>query len=241
MTTWQGAWYLAKEELRRTRWKHILTLIFIGYLCIFLVPMFADGMEGEDLGMVYWAIDFITLSLLPCLGLMSTQTFGNYWKTDTYTKKLAAWRTMPIRVDQIVLGRILTMLMILIPALILFFIIFFLAGQSLTSEIEIAAFIPFAIFWIGYSIMASIVYVYVEIGYSGKFYFWFCMLITFLFLFGMIVTVLLLESSLFVQSYRLAADGGWWLAIIGMISAIAAIGIGRSVLEKRLRMRSYTS
>lgn len=241
MTTWQGAWYLAKEEFRRIKWRHLITIIFIGYLSIFLVPMFADSSEGEEMGMMYWAVDFVTLTLLPCLGLMATQSFGNYWKTDPYTKKLAAWRTMPIRLNQIVLGRILLLILNALPALVVFYIVFYFVGRTITPEIEAAGFIPFAILWIGYSIAAGIIYIYFEIGFSGKLYFWFCMIFTFGFLIGMIICSLLLKRSLVVESYRLCAEGGWWLALIGIVLAAAATYIGRPLLEKKLRTRSYSS
>ncbi|MCR2803292.1 hypothetical protein [Paenibacillus soyae] len=241
MTTWQGGWYLAKEEFRRIRWKHVMTIIFIGYLSLFLVPMFADTYEGEEMGMMYWAVDFVTLTLLPCLGFMSTQSFGHYWKSDPYTKKLAAWRVMPIRPNQIVLGRILLFILNALPALIVFFLIFYLVVRMEAPDIELAAFIPFAIMWIGYSIAMGILYIYFEIGFSGKIYFWFCMIFTLGFLIGMIITSLLLKKSLIVESYRLCEEGGWWMALIGLVLVAVSIYIGRPLLEKRLKTRSYSS
>lgn len=96
MSTWRGAWFLAVEEFRKIRWKHLVTIIFIGYLLLFLIPMFADAWNGEEEYGAYWATDFIALSLLPFLGLMSSQPLGMHWKSNTTTKKLESWRTMPI-------------------------------------------------------------------------------------------------------------------------------------------------
>lgn len=241
MNTWQGAWFLAKDELKRTRWKHLITLIFIGYLALFLVPMFAEGLEEEDAFTLYWAVDFVTLTLLPCLGLMATQTIGIYWKTDSYTKKLAVWRTMPITIKQIVLGRVMLLIANGVTAQILFFILFYFAGRSINKSIELDTFILFALLWIGYSIASGIIYIYIETGYSGKFYFWFCMVVTFVFLGAMILYSLMLKHSLVLISYEAIDSGAWWISFIGIALAILAIYIGRQVMEKKLRSRSYTS
>ncbi|REK71588.1 hypothetical protein [Paenibacillus paeoniae] len=240
MNTWQGAWYLAKEELRRVRWKHLITLVFIGYLLIFLVPMFSDGrIENSLFG--YWALDFITITLLPMLGFMSTQNSGFYWKMDTYTKKLAAWRTMPITIKQIVLGRILLFLVNGIIAMIVFFTIYYLFARSLGADIELLDFILYALFWIGFSIAVGIIYLYLETGFSGMKYFWFCTAISLFLLVGMVVYTYFFKNSLVLLSYRTIAQGGWWMPLIMIVLAIAVFFFGRIIMDKKLRTRSYTS
>lgn len=241
MNTWQGAWFLAKDELKRARWKHLVTLIFIGYLALFLIPMFEEGLEAKDAFSVYWALDFVTLTLLPSLGLMSTQGMGFYWKIDSYTKKLAIWRTMPISIKQIALGRVMLLLVNGVTAQIIFFIIFYFAGRSIISSIELDTYIPFALLWIGYSTASGIIYIYVETGYSGKVYFWFCMIITFVYLGTMIFYTFLLKQSLVLASFEAIGNGAWWISFIGIALAVLAIAIGRPIIEKKLRTRSYAS
>lgn len=242
MNTRQGAWLLAKEEFKKIRWKHLITIIFIGYFTMFLVPMFTEALEEKDeMAMVYWSVDFIMVTLLPCLGLMSTQAWGNYWRTDSYTKKLAVWRTMPISVKQIVWGRLLLLITNAVPALILFFIIFYFAGRAASSSIVVETFVPFAIFWTGYSVAGSLIYIYFETGFSGKNYFWFCMCVTIGLLAAMVVSTWLLKSSFVLSSYTFIEDGGWWLALIGIAMAALAIIIIHPLMEKKLRTRSYIS
>lgn len=240
MSTWQGAWYLAKEELRRVRWKHLLTIFFIGYLLIFLVPMFADAREdNREFG--YWAMDFITVTLLPLLGMMSTQTTGFYWKMDSYTKKLAAWRTMPITIKQIVLGRMLLFLVNGLMAKIIFFIGYYLFARSLNVSLELIDFILYALFWTSYSVAVGIIYLFFETGFSGKKYFWFCTVASLVLLAGMLTYTYLSKNSLVLLSYEKIAEGQWWIAVIMMLLGIATFFIGRAVMEKKLRTRSYTS
>lgn len=240
MNTWQGAWCLAKEELRRIRWKHIITLIFIGYLLIFLVPMFSDSREDNS-AFAFWAMDFITVSLLPMLGLMSTQQSGFYWKMDSYSKKLAAWRTMPITIKQIVLGRILLFLTNGLTAKIVFFTIYYLFARSLGANMRLMDFILYALFWIGLSIAIGIFYIYFETGYSGMQYFWFCTVIALLILAGMAFYSYTTRDSLVLLSYETIAQGGWWLPLVGILLGTASFLLVRKAMEKKLRTRSYTS
>lgn len=240
MNTWQGAWCLAKEELRRIRWKHIITLIFIGYLLIFLVPMFSDSREDNS-AFAFWAMDFITVSLLPMLGLMSTQQSGIYWKMDSFTRKLAAWRTMPITIKQIALGRIVLYLTNGLIAKIVFFTIYYLFARSLGATMSLMDFVLYALFWIGLSIAIGIMYLYFETGFSGMQYFWFCMVIALLLLAAMAFYSYTTRDSLVLLSYEIIAQGGWWLSLIGILLGILSfLGI-RKAMEKKLRTRSYTS
>ncbi|MFF2890424.1 hypothetical protein [Paenibacillus sp. NPDC057967] len=240
MNTWQGAWCLAKEELRRIRWKHIVTLIFIGYLLIFLVPMFADSREDNST-FAFWAMDFITVSLLPMLGLMSTQNSGIYWKMDSFTRKLAAWRTMPITIKQIALGRIVLYLTNGLIAKIVFFTSYYLFARSLGANMRLMDFVLYALFWISLSVAIGIIYLYFETGYSGIKYFWVCMVISLLLLAGMVLYSYTTRDSLVILSYEIIQQGGWWLPLIGVLLGAASFMIVRRAMEKKLRTRSYTS
>jgi hypothetical protein len=57
----------------------------------------------------------------------------------------------------------------------------------------------------------------------------------------MILSAVLWKRSFVIESYRLSADGEWWLALVGIFMAAAAIYFGRPLLEKKLRQRSYSS
>lgn len=242
MGTWQGAWFLAKEEFKKIRWKHLITLVFIGYFTLFFVPMFIEAHEEkEKMSMVYWSLDFLSVTLLPYLGLMSTQAWGNYWRTDFYSKKLAGWRIMPIPIKQIVWGRLLLLILNTVPALILFYSIFYFVSRLMTPILEPSAFVPFAIFWMGYALAGSIIFTYLESGFSGKVYFWFCLCVTLGMLGAMVLSTMLLKSSFVLSSYTFIENGGWWLALIGIAMAALAIMIIHPLMEKKLRTRSYIS
>ncbi|MBH5320199.1 hypothetical protein I6N90_20545 [Paenibacillus sp. GSMTC-2017] len=241
MSTWRGAFFFAKEELKKVRWKHLLTLFFIGYMVMFMMPMFTDAIKGENGEAFNWAIDFITLSVLPTLGFMSTQSMGFYWKTDVFTKKLVVWRTMPIPVKQIALGRFLIFITILLPALILYFILFYVILKFTIDEISLLPFILFAIFWIGYAITIGLIYLFFELTQSGKVYFWFCMLLVIGYLAIMVAYTFTTKQSVVIMSYNTFIQGNWWIALISVLISVLVTLIMIPKITKKLKTRSYIS
>ncbi|MFD0588745.1 hypothetical protein ACFQZE_12160 [Paenibacillus sp. GCM10027627] len=241
MNAWRGSIFLAKEEFKRAKWKHLLTLFFIAYLSFFLVPMFAEAYTEEEGHFFYWSLDFVALTLLPCLGIMSSQMTGFYWKTDSYSKKLASWRTMPIPVNQIALGRVLLLLLNALPAKTIFFIIFYGLIRTMNVDIELLPFIGFAVFWIGYSTAVGFIYVYCESGFTGKQYFWIIMLFTLVVLTSMIMVTVFAKRSLILTSYYCIEQGGWWLSVVGVLAGAAMLLLGLPMLVKKLKTRNYAS
>ncbi|MDQ6421373.1 ABC transporter permease [Paenibacillus sp. LHD-117] len=237
MGKWKGAWFLVKSELLRARWKSIIPIVFAGYMLLFMVPLFENALNGNDSSFAYWAIDLYALLLFPCLGLMVTQPYF-YWRTDTYTKKLEVWRTLPIPFKQIVLGKFLLYLTISIPAMILFFTGFYFAVHAMNPQFELGAFLQFALFWIVYTTIAGFGYLYVELGYKGKIYFWYCLILSFAALGGLIAVFAWTKESILLNSYLTVLNGGWWLPLAAIAVAAAGIPLGLGSIEKKLRKRN---
>jgi hypothetical protein len=219
---WKGAWYLAKHELAKDRWKSLLSLVLIGYVLLFTVPLINDVVQGEEEGMASWAVDFIYLTILPCLGFVMNQTMLRFWKENSYTKKLAQWRTLPISSKQIALGRIIQLTIVLFLALLVYFILQFLLVRGMGADIDAGSFILYGLFWFGYSLTMAIAYVYWEVGHSGKMYF------LFNFIYIMVLLVISISLTLFEIGNVVATtlneieSGNWWITIAAItVSAVA--------------------
>lgn len=236
---WKGAWYLAKHELAKDRWKSLYTLAFVGYLLLFTVPLLNDVVDGEDKNMISWATDFIYLTILPCLGFIINQTMMRSWKENSYTRKMAQWRTLPISSRQIALGRIIQLAVVLFCAQLLFFILQFLLVRNMGADLSVGHFALYALFWYGYSLTMAIGYVYWEVGHSGKIYFFFNL--------AYIVVLLAISASLaifkvgniVVTSFEAIENGFWWISLAAIAVSAVAIFIGVNRIEKRLESRTY--
>ncbi|MBD2868462.1 hypothetical protein [Paenibacillus arenilitoris] len=239
MDLWKGAWYLAKHELAKDRWRSLFTFAFVLYMLLFSVPLFIDNWEGEASRRFAWATDFIYLSLLPCLGFIFNKTMASYWKNDAYTKKMAQWRTMPISSRQIALGRLIQMAAVLLASQLLFFLLQYVILRLSGVELSPVSFILYALFWFFYSITMATAYVYWEIGHTGKIYLIVNFIYIFLFLLVTTALTMFKSGNIIVNSLLAIEDGNWWIVLAALAAAVAAVFIGVNRMENRLEKRSY--
>ncbi|MHA7965947.1 hypothetical protein ACX93W_17640 [Paenibacillus sp. CAU 1782] len=239
MNTWQGAWYFAKEEFRRGGWRHLMGVFFIFYLLLFLGGYFSSAMkDGELDSFIGWAMDFLAWGLFPLLGLLSSQVKGFYWKTDDYTNKVVGWRILPISNRQVALGRIFLLLMNAIPTLGIFFTLFYLMTTQLYSvPLDLVGYLLFSLFWFSYAIAVAVIYTYIEIGFSGKFYFWFCLIFVVLLLGTSILLSYLVQYSVLVRVYELSRDGQGWISLIALGVAVLAAVVSYNAKIGRIQKR----
>lgn len=240
MNDWKAAWFLAKHELVKDRWKSLFSLVFIAYILLFSVPSFEQSLRGDRDVMTSWATDFIYILILPLLGFVMNQSMFNYWKYNSYTKKMAQWRTMPISAKQIAIGRLIQMTIILFTAQLIFFSSQYILVSAMGSKILLLDFGLYALLWFGYSLMVAVSYIYWEIGYSGKMYFMVSMLYCAVILILTIGLGALKFGNLVFNSLEYIQQGHWWISIVGLVIGIAALLVGVKQLEKRLDKRSYT-
>ena len=239
MGLWKGSWYLAKHELAKDGWKSLFTLLFIGYLLLFTVPLLNDALNGEKESLIGWAADFIYLTILPVLGFVVNQTMMRYWKENSYTRKMAYWRILPISSKQIALGRIIQLAIVLFAAQLVFFILQFLLVRNMGADISAGHFALYGLFWFGYSLTIAITYVYWEVGHNGKMYF-FSNLAYMVILLAVSVSLAIFKlGNVVVTTLQAIVDGSWWLALAAIVVSAIAVFIGVNRIEKRLEQRSY--
>jgi hypothetical protein len=236
---WKGAWFLAKHELAKDRWKSLFTLLMIGYVLLFTLPLFKDVINGESEGLSSFATDFIYLTILPVFGFVLNQTMMRYWRDNAYTKKMAQWRTLPISSRQIALGRIIQLTIVLFAAQLIFFLLQFIMARNLGSEISAGNFTLYALTWFGYSLTMAIGYVYWEVGHSGKTYFFFNIIYLCAMLLVALGISLMKMDNIVMNSLQAIEGGSWWLPILTLSISAAAFWIGVNRIESRLENRTY--
>ncbi|KQN97176.1 hypothetical protein ASF12_24290 [Paenibacillus sp. Leaf72] len=233
---WQGAWHILVYELRKTRWGFLASFLLAIYMAIVLGMLYQinelDVSAGE-----YWAIDFVFLTTLPCLGFGLSRS-NMFWFNDTYSGKLAEWRTMPITVPQIIWGRILQLAVMLFPMQIIFFLIQYFLVDGLSEAISPGAYLLYGLFWFFYSLGFAATYAIWEYGFTGKTYMLVCVLYCIVFL---IISALLSFNGISIVNYSLIGigNGEWWYLLVGMLVSMIGITISYRGLKHRLETRSF--
>jgi hypothetical protein len=239
MGNWKGAWFLAKHEMKKCGWYHLFTLGFVGYLLLFTTPAIAQQLSGEGDRYSNWMVDFLYLSLLPVLGFMMNRSAMGYWRTDTHSRKLATWRTMPIPPKQIVMGRLLQVATTLLVTQLVFFTAQYV-WLSLSGPVPaIGEFIVYGLFWFCYSIIVAVFYISWEMGHSGKVYFIFCCVIVVVILAIVSLMAILKIGQVAITTLQLSTNGLLFLPALLLVIMLAALRIGIIRMTARLQARNY--
>lgn len=213
---------------------------FIGYILLFSIPLFLDSMAESETDSLSWLTDFIYLSLMPCLGFVLNNTMMNYYKKDSFSRKLAYLRTLPITPQQIALGRLIQLTIVLFAAQFLFFAAQYVILYFSSVDIKLGDFALYALFWFGYSLTIATAYVYWEMGHSGKIYLVVCIVISILFL-GIAAAISWLGAgNIVIGTLEEIEEGKWWIALITPAICALSLSFGYRLLTNRIQKRNYT-
>ncbi|WP_144027426.1 hypothetical protein [Paenibacillus selenitireducens] len=171
MQLMRDAWFLVKAEYGGLRYKYFISLIMIGYFSFFGTAITGDLFtETSKNGSEYVFQDFFFLSIIPVLGFIYTRKSMNYIREDSYTTSLARMRCMPISFNAIMTGRILQLIVAMLINGCIFFVVQYLMIDGLKFQLSLSMFASFSLTWMGYGLIISGLYIYVELSASGKQY-----------------------------------------------------------------------
>jgi hypothetical protein len=235
---WQGAWMIAMQELRLAWRGYLLTLFFLAYTAFFSTLILYGRLSGELSGRAEFGLDLGYFTILPLFGFLMDAAMFRYRKEDTYSRKLAEWQTMPIGVFQIVAGRMMLYILLLLVNCLLYFSLQYAVLGELRDMLGPAGFALNFLSWFGYCIVVGLLLVYMELGYPGRVYFKFC----FVHAFGILAVALLLAAigkSAVLFFLQWAADRDWEPAAVMMAAAAVAVPGFGALLHRRINRRSF--
>lgn len=236
---WRGALHIVRYELRTSWGGMLLTLFMFTYFVITTLP-FIHGILTEDSGFgkeVSWLVDLLYFCIMPNLGFLFNRSAWRAWREDNYSKRLALWQTMPIRIEQLIAGRLLLLVVVAIPTALLFFGVQYAALESVRDAFGIAAYLNYVITWLGFSMFWAVTYVYMELGFPGKMYMFIC--IAYVPVYGLMTWLLWMTGNNAVAfTLERAQAGDWSIAAYALIAAAAAFVIGPIFINRRIQSRS---
>ncbi len=239
-----GAFWLARKEMKRAWLSYLLSGLFVLFLGFFAVPSLSGVFELEGFGAgeqrvedYYNAFfsDYLFLVVCAFLGVnVMSRDYTLAWR-DTYSSRLLFLRNLPISAGSLVASRALCMLLALVPGVSAFF----LPALFLTDpgELGTTTYLPFAGVWIGYSLLASGLFLLFELTVNGRIY----ALISFGFAASLMVVLALLEwtlgLSLVGRTAELAQRYGALPDVFSILAGGVAFALLCRVTVRRLQKR----
>lgn len=245
----KDALWLAKKEIA-TSWKAYALTVLTTILVAMVVTFFLQSMAivtftDHELANIPRtpAIDvfFIAFSFAFATLYMSKPYLSfNTIKEDTFSKRIAFYRLLPIPIQTLALSKTLVMLFTLVLMSVVFYTILFITlTEQFFELIPPANFLHFALLWFGFSLAFGGVNTYIEYGTSGKT----------LFIFPFIFVGIILGISFYLQiteehgivagSLIYVLEYGKMLAIVSIILGIVGSIFWHKMLLWRLRVRDY--
>jgi hypothetical protein len=216
----------------------LLTLLFLAYVGFFTTLLLWGNLSEEIDRRTEWGLDLAYITFMPLIGYLMDSTTFRYRREDSYSRKLAEWQTLPIGVSQIIAGRFMLYLLVLFVNTILYFGAQYALLAELRELIGYGGLVSYMLTWFGYGAAVGALMIYMELGYSGRIYFRFC--IVYLVIIGLGTLLLAAFGHCLVFDSIEAAANRHWGPAAGML-AIAALSIGGfgALLHRRINRRSF--
>ncbi|WP_239616094.1 hypothetical protein [Cohnella mopanensis] len=241
----QGVKYIGSYIWRRERLGIFFTFLFAIYMGAVMGPnlnsIWAGEVKAEGVAkFLYGMTDWLYLTMFPVYGMVMNKSAWGMWKDDQYSKRLAHWRAMPIPLAVIVKGRFLQMAFTLPVVGAVFLVLQYSVSPDLRGAITPSQWLENGLLWMCYGFAANALYIWFELGFSGRKYVQFYM--GYMLLMAIIVTTWTWQGfHLFKHMIQVIDNGnGWMLILIMAIAAIAATWIGYRATVNRIRGRSLT-
>ncbi|WP_152396417.1 hypothetical protein [Paenibacillus guangzhouensis] len=171
MQVMRDAWFLTKSEYGGLRYKNVISVIMIAYITFMSIPLTHSVLPvDEETSLAYLFIDFYFLTMVPILGFILNKKSFNYHRDDSYTVNLAHTRTMPVSFEVIMTSRIIQLILPLLVNGTIFFTAQYLFAERLFDGMTVPQYISYTSIWLGYAVLTSAVYIFVEMTRSGKTY-----------------------------------------------------------------------
>ncbi|MFD0712772.1 ABC-2 transporter permease [Paenibacillus sp. GCM10027626] len=239
MTTWQSTRQLFLHELRGSLTGALVTAVFFGYMGVVFLPLLGTFFDsyGQKVELWHWAGDFVFLTVIPSLGFTMNFAALRYWKNDTYSNKLAYWRTLPISLNSIVFARMALLVVILILMSLFYFSLEYVLLKQMQDMMGFSQYLNFVLFWVGYALLMGSTYMYWELSSNGKTYFMICW--AYFLVYGALLLILgLLDIKPLNLSLKWAIEYNWTGSLVMAAAGLLSLFTMGHLLRKRLEVRS---
>ncbi|MNB74894.1 hypothetical protein [Paenibacillus camerounensis] len=224
MTNFRQAWIIVRSDFDGDRlkllWMLLWSLLFMGYMGGLSSMIIQDTLDNGD-GKILADIMFMTV--IPMLGFTFSKRTMKYLTEDSYTRMLAYMRTLPIPTAVILCKRKLNAVSSIGLNGTIFFGLIYAFSSNMRKELPFTDYLAFTLTWIGLGLIVSGLYIFIELLASGKAYFIYVMLFTFIYI-GTAVLTWLAGGNLILYTVSCSKEWGllsplmWGTLVLGTLS-----------------------
>jgi hypothetical protein len=216
-------------------------MLMMVYFTFFISMMARDmsSTDHSDYVISNIMLDFMFMISIGMMGFTFSRDYLKYWKNNRLSSKLKFYKSLPISTGEIVVSRLLTLILTAIFSGIIYFASFYLISTEIRSALQGWEYIAFALAWTGYSFIVGSVFVYVELGFKEKTYFWLSCGSVLVFM-AVPVILWLLDVHAVQSSIRIVKEYGVLLPAIALTVGAASLLIGKRIAVDKLNRRNMT-
>lgn len=238
MKYWEGVHYLLWTDIRNARWKNLVVLVFIAYISIFT----SDGMAeiiATNSNDAQFLMDYLIIMMLSVVGLVSTNLYGYGWKKDLLAERLAYWRALPIKIDQIVWSRLIGVTIFSFLAVVGYYALTaWVMKLSDDVSIELAPYVMHGLTVFAIIYVFNLLYLFMEMSFTFKKYTLYCWTIPFVKLAIVIAYVFIFDFYLLKGLYDAVQQAPIMMIAASIVLIIASFFLAFRIINERVRTRN---
>ncbi|AIQ44880.1 hypothetical protein R70723_02400 [Paenibacillus sp. FSL R7-0273] len=224
MTNLKQALIIVRSDFNGDRlkllWMLLWALLFMGYMGGLSSMIIQDTLDNGD-GKILADIMFMTV--IPMLGFTFSKRTMKYLTEDSYTRMLAYMRTLPIPTAVILCKRKLHAVSSIGLNGLVFFGLIYAISSNMRQELPFINYLAFTLTWIGLGLIVAGLYIFIELLASGKAYFIYVMLFTFIYIGAAVLTWLaggnlILYTVSYSKEWGLLSPLMWGTLVLGTLS-----------------------
>lgn len=238
MSYWQGVRYLIWTNIRHSRWtSNFLYLFFIVYATIFTYTDLTAIVSGSNHSYSRFLVDYTVILFFSVAGLCPSQAYGLDFTKDYLGERLHYWRTLPIRIDQMIWSRLIGTMISGLVAIVAYYVILFVMMTINGHSLELIPYLLHGLSVYAITSLLSLVYLCFEMAKHYKHYLIFSFIAPFALLIMIAILNFVWKFSVLEELYAVIQRAPIVTAIASLTFIAVSFGLTFRILNRLIRSR----
>ena len=244
MSFWQGSISLFLTELKRSKWNFIVLVFLIFFAVTMTIELYAHilGFNENEAAASSFLGEYVFVLSFMGIGVMITFLYGAGFKMDLLAERLAYYRSLPIRTNQVVAARMIAIIATTLISMLAYYIVIATGIYVLYEQVlPLTTYASHGLLLFSLMIVGNYCLLYFDLCASSTLYTIFSFVISFglLFLFILMSALTDNQFSLIRWSYTLSEGHPFLAIILAIVIFILSSGLALKLLGNSLKKRSF--